>query len=94
MISMISILLMENDFKYVAVDVSGVLDLKVIDHYQNKNWRKLRKINKTLHEVNDISIQNRVFWSGHCMTKIFEEKDMQFIAKINTPRNTKTLGSW
>ena len=87
-------LLLNNNINYVSVDKNGVNDLNILHYYLKKNYEKLKKLTKTLHEYNDTTIINRIFWTGNTMRKIFEEKNNNFINKLKNRRDTSRLGCW
>jgi hypothetical protein len=86
--------LLDNNIKYVSLDTRGVLDLDILKYYQEKNWEKLFEITRELHKVNNTTIENRLFWSGNIMKKIFEDNNEKFIKKLRLKRDISKLEKW
>ena len=89
-----SCFLLDNNINYVVLDNNGITDLNVLKYYKEKNWNKLFEITKELHRINDTTTENRIFWTGYTMKKIFEDKDSKIIKKLKKPRDTSKLDRW
>ena len=90
----LSKLLLDHNINYVSLDTQGVLNLDILKYYREKNWEKLFEITQKLHQVNDTTIQKRLFWTGTTMKKIFEDKNKKFIRKLQIPRDISQLEKW
>lgn len=90
----LSKLLLDNNINYVSLDTNGIIDLDILKYYKENNSKKLFEINQNLHQINDTTIKNRLFWTGNTMIKVFEDNNQKFIMKLNQIRNTENLGKW
>ena len=85
---------LENNINYYSLDVKKKHYYKILDLYKNKQHKKLLSLNEKLHIKNDISICNRIFWSGQIMKDIFDKKIEKTIKKIKKKRCIKNLSYW
>lgn len=89
--------LMDNDISYATINRKGVGKHIFIDAYKKNDKNQLFTMVKNIHAHNDADMDQRIFWTGVSMRKVFHSNDKlrdKYRAEFKKKRNTNNLERW